>query len=112
MIKPQQGDIILTSLDPVKGHEQSGYRPALVVSNEIFNSESNLVLVCPITNTNRGKLMDIPLSGTETRGYILCEHIRALDLKSRGYKLTCDTVSKETLYEVIDIIQGAVDVLS
>jgi len=33
MSKPKQGEIILTSFDPVKGHEQSGYRPALVVSN-------------------------------------------------------------------------------
>jgi len=112
MIKPKQGDIILTNLDPVKGHEQSGYRPALVVSNADFNNASNLVLICPITNTNRRKPMDIPLKDTATTGYILCEHIRAVDLSSRGYKPTGDVVSEETLLRVTDIIQGAVDVLS
>ena len=111
MIKPKQGDIILTNFDPTKGHEQSGYRPALVVSNTDFNSASNLTLICPITNTNRKKPMDIPLKGTKTTGYILCEHIRAVDLHNRGYRLTGDTIAEETLFQVADIIQGAVDVL-
>ena len=111
MTKPKQGDIILTNFDPVKGHEQSGYRPALVVSNTDFNNASNLTLICPITNTNRKKPMDIPLTGTKTTGYILCEHIRAVDLLDRGYRLTGDTIAKETLFQVTDIIQGAVDVL-
>jgi mRNA-degrading endonuclease toxin of MazEF toxin-antitoxin module len=55
--------------------------------------------------------MDIPLKGTITTGYILCEHIRAIDLRCRGYKSTGDTVPEETLYQVTDIIQGAVDVI-
>ena len=111
MTKPKQGDIILVNLDPVKGHEQHGYRPALVVSNTDFNSASNLTLICPITNTNRKKPMDIPLKGAKTTGYILCEHIRAVDLQDRGYKLTGDTITGEALFQVIDIIQGAVDFL-
>ena len=111
MTRPKQGDIILTNFDPVKGHEQSGYRPALVVSNIDFNSASNLTLLCPITNTNRKKPMDIPLKGTKTTGYILCEHIRAVDLRDRGYKPTSDTIAIETLLQVTDVIQGAVDVL-
>jgi mRNA interferase MazF len=39
--------------DPQLGHEQKGRRPALVVSNDIFNKFSNLFIVCPITNTNQ-----------------------------------------------------------
>jgi len=111
MNKPQQGEIILTNFDPVKGHEQSGYRPALVVSNSDFNNASNLIWICPITNTNRKKPMDIPLKGTKTTGFILCEHIRAVDLQNRGYALTGDILPKETLFRVTDIIQGAVDVI-
>jgi mRNA interferase MazF len=111
MKKPKQGDIIMLDLDPVKGHEQSGHRPALVVSNADFNGASNLTWVCPITNTDRKKPMDIRLEGTQTTGYILCEHIRAVDLTSRGYKATGDVVSEEMLLRVTDIIQGAVDVL-
>jgi len=111
MIKPKQGEIILTNFDPVKGHEQSGYRPALVVSNADFGKASNLIWICPITNTSRKKPMDIPLKGTKTTGYILCEHLRAVDLQNRGYNQTGDILPKEILFQVTDIIQGAVDVL-
>jgi len=111
MIKPKQGEIILTNFDPVKGHEQSGYRPALVVSNADFGKASNRIWICPITNTNRKKPMDIPLQGTKTTGYILCEHLRAVDLQCRGYNQTGDILPKEILFQVTDITQGAVDVL-
>jgi len=111
MIKPKQGEIILTDFAPVKGHEQSGYRPALVVSNSDFNNASNLIWICPITNTNRKKPMDIPLKGTKTMGFILCEHIRAVDLQSRGYSSTGDILPEDTLFQVTDILQGAMDVL-
>ena len=111
MKKPKQGDIIMLDLDPVKGHEQSGHRPALVVSNADFNGASNLTWVCPITNTDRKKPMDIRLEGAQTTGYILCEHIRAVDLTNRGYTVTGDTIGEEVLFRVTDIVQGAVDVL-
>ena len=111
MIKPKQGEIILTNFDPIIGHEQSGYRPALVVSNLDFNNASNLILICPITNTNRKKPMDVPLDGTKTTGFILCEHVRAVDLSSRGYKSTGNVVAREILLRVADILQGAIDVL-
>ena len=111
MSKPKQGEIILTQLDLVKGHEQAGYRPALVVSNVDFEKASNLIWICPIINSNRKKPMDIPLKGTKTTGYILCEHLRAVDLQSRGYKQTGDVLPQEILFQVTDIIQGAVDVL-
>ena len=112
MSKPKQGDIILTDFDPVKGHEQSGYRPALVVSNADFNNASNLVFVCPITNTKRNKPMDIHLKDTNTSGYVLCEHLRAVDLSSRGYKIIDDSVNEEILLQVTDILQGALDILA
>ncbi|MBP1592114.1 MAG: type II toxin-antitoxin system PemK/MazF family toxin, partial [Oscillospiraceae bacterium] len=47
-----QGDIIKVNLNPQRGHEQAGYRPALVVSNDTFNTYAKLAIVCPITNTD------------------------------------------------------------
>lgn len=49
----KQGDIIKINLDPRAGHEQAGYRPAVVVSNNFFNKVTNMTIVCPITNTNK-----------------------------------------------------------
>ena len=48
----KQGDIIKVSFNPQMGHEQAGYRPALVVSNDIFQAQTKLAVVCPITNTD------------------------------------------------------------
>jgi hypothetical protein len=44
-------------------------------------------------------------------GYILCEHLRAVDLQNRGYNQTGNILPKEILFQVTDIIQGAVDVI-
>ncbi len=50
----EQGDIVYLDFDPQSGHEQKGRRPALVVSNNLFNRVSSLTMVCPITHTDGG----------------------------------------------------------
>jgi mRNA-degrading endonuclease toxin of MazEF toxin-antitoxin module len=82
-----QGSIVLLDFDPAKGHEQSGYRPALVLSRTLFNQKTGMLVVCPITT----KLKPFPLrvaldSRTETRGYIICDQIRTLDPTARKLK--------------------------
>ena len=47
----KQGDIVKLSFNPQKGHEQAGFRPAVVVSNDVFNRNAKLAILCPITNT-------------------------------------------------------------
>ena len=51
---PRKGDLIALTFDPQSGHEQRGRRPALVVSNDLFNKHTGLCIACPITNTDRG----------------------------------------------------------
>ena len=53
---PEKGDFVRLSFDPQTGYEQKGRRPALVISNILFNMHTHLAMVCPITNTYR----DIP----------------------------------------------------
>lgn len=48
-----QGDIIRLDLDPQAGHEQRGRRPALVISNNLFNRYSRMYMICPITQTDK-----------------------------------------------------------
>jgi len=50
---PKQGDFVVLSFDPQAGHEQKGRRPALVVSNTLFNRHTGMAMACPITNTFR-----------------------------------------------------------
>ncbi len=50
MVKILRGDIIWASLNPTKGHEQSGHRPILVLSNAIFNEKSGTVIAVALTS--------------------------------------------------------------
>lgn len=105
-----QGNIIKVNFNPQRGHEQAGYRPALVVSNNTFNQRTKLVIACPITNTNNNFPLHIPLDDrTETTGVILCEHVRTLDLESRPYKYVED-VPQDILEQVCNIIFSEVEI--
>ncbi len=106
--KAGQGDIIKLDLNPVKGHEQAGYRPALVVSHPSLRKASSMTLLCPITNTDRSNPVHVRLEGLLTTGVVMCDQIRAVDLRARDYKIM-ETVCAQTLWEVCDIIQGAVE---
>jgi len=84
----KQGDIIRLDLSPVIGHEQSGYRPAVVVSNDFAISKTNVVYVAPITNAIRHFPLHVQLDDrTKTTGEILCEQVKAVDLEARQYTL-------------------------
>jgi mRNA interferase MazF len=51
----QQGDIFLANLNPVKGHEQAGYRPVLIIQNDILNKGLNTAVIIPITTNLKAK---------------------------------------------------------
>lgn len=54
----KQGDIIMMNFNPTKGHEQSRYRPALIVSNDDFNMMcGGMIKVVAITSNEK----DFPL---------------------------------------------------
>ena len=104
-----QGDIIWLDFDPQIGHEQKGRRPALVVSNETFNRFSHLAIVCPITSTDKDHPFHVKLDGrTKTRGVILSDQARTLDLCTRNNKFI-EKIPDDILFEVIDIISGFIE---
>jgi len=81
---PKQGDIVVMDFTPQSGHEQMGTRPGLVVSNNFFNNITQMILVCPITNTNRPFPLHVPLDErTQTTGVVLCEQVKSLDYVAR-----------------------------
>src|SRR3989344_5783688 len=82
--KPQQGDIVVAGFNPQQGHEQRGRRPALVVSNNIFNEKTGFALVCPITTKDNKFPLHMLLPGNSTTvGFVLTEQVRSVDLTAR-----------------------------
>ncbi|MBT9547593.1 MAG: type II toxin-antitoxin system PemK/MazF family toxin [Candidatus Sericytochromatia bacterium] len=81
---PQKGDFIYLTFDPQAGHEQRGRRPALVISNTLFNQHTGLAMVCPITNTNRNFPFHVAIpANAGLTGYIMVEQIKSVDYKIR-----------------------------
>lgn len=81
---PCRGDIVWIDFDPVLGHEQSGRRPALVISPEKYNLMSGRVLLCPITSKIKGHVFDVVFAGVNIRGSILTDQIRTMDFSKRN----------------------------
>jgi mRNA interferase MazF len=81
---PSAGDIYLADLDPVKGSEQAGTRPVIVISAQMMNVRSMRVIVCPITSNMQPWMTKIALPpGLKTRGMVLADQIRAIDKRER-----------------------------
>ena len=107
----EQGDIVYLDFDPQAGHEQRGRRPALVVSNSLFNRVSSLAMVCPITHTDRGHPFHIRLdSRTKTDGVVLCDQARMLDLSARNADFA-EKAPEDVVAEAVDLIIGFVELL-
>jgi len=107
--EPKQGDIILLEFDPQAGHEQKGKRPALIISNNTYNNFLNIALVCPITRTYRKFPLHVRLDNDlNTKGFIMCEQVKALDIKARN-AVYFERVSKEIIDEVVDIVIGFIE---
>ncbi len=105
-----QGDIVYMDFDPQSGHEQKGRRPALVVSNNLFNRVSNLTMVCPITHTDRGHPFHVRLDGrTKTDGVILCDQARMLDLNSRRVSFE-EKAPADIVAEAVDLIHSFIEI--
>lgn len=78
------GDIIEFDFNPSLGHEPAGRRPALVVSNEMFNVSTSMTLVCPITTRRDSFPLHFGLpEGLQTYGVVAIEQVRAFDLEAR-----------------------------
>ncbi|MFA6257932.1 MAG: type II toxin-antitoxin system PemK/MazF family toxin [Candidatus Paceibacterota bacterium] len=103
---PERGNIVWIDFSPTKGHEQSGLRPAVVISSNEYNSFSGLVLVCPMTSKHKGYFFEVLIKGPKEKSFVLADQIRSFDIKERIKKIT----GKVTVLEINEIL-GRVSVL-
>jgi len=98
---PDRGDVILLSFDPTLGHEQAGFRPAVVLSPEYYNKVSGLCLVCPITTNIKGYPFEVVLDGAKkTTGVTLSDQVRSIDWTARKIKIV-DRISTTSLATIL-----------
>ncbi len=87
-VLPDVGDLVWIDFDPQAGHEQSGHRPAMVLTARIYHEKTVLAVVCPITsNTNPYPFKvhlpdDLPISGA-----VLADQVKSIDRNARQMRI-------------------------
>ena len=106
---PKQGDVVFLDFNPTKGHEQSGFRPAVVISNNVFNENTKMVIVCPITSNNKDFPTYYYLEDTNNiHGSVLCEHIRSIDYEARSIRYV-EKLSDNDLISVLTLMNACIE---
>lgn len=87
---PQRGDAVWITLSPQEGHEQSGRRPAVVLSPGGYNGKVGLAILCPVTNQIKGYPFEVRMpQGLSIGGAILSDKARSLDWHARDAEFIC-----------------------
>ena len=105
---PKKGDFVAVTFDPQSGHEQKGRRPALVVSNTLFNDQTGLAIVCPLTATDRGYPFHVAVTdNSRIKGFVMVEQVKSLDYNAREAK-NIGKASDDLLDEVLSILDACI----
>ena len=87
---PNRGDAVWITLNPRAGHEQSGRRPAVVLSPGVYNGKVGLAILCPITNRIKGYPFEVLIpSDLAISGAILADQVKSLDWRAWKAELIC-----------------------
>jgi len=82
---PDAGDVVWLQFTPQVGHEQAGYRPALVLSPASYNAKTSLMLCCPLTTQAKNYPFEVPV-GDEVGSAVLSDQVKSLDWRTREAK--------------------------
>ena len=104
MARILRGDVRWADLNPVRGHEQAGQRPVVVLSHDVFNERSGTVIAVAITSQEPRAGFPLTLgskaTGLKKRSWIKISQIRTLSVDRIGSRLA--RASEEELARVVD----------
>ena len=103
---PDRGDIVWLNFNPQRGHEQTGIRPALVLSHKSYNRNSKLMLACPITSKVKGYPFEIRVVTKKINGAVLVDQVKNLDWSSRNISFV-----EKSPHEVLEHAQELIETL-
>lgn len=104
MARVLRGEIRWADLNPIRGHEQAGRRPVLVLSHDVFNERSGTVIAVALTSQEPRAGFPVTLEskavGLAKRSWIKISQIRTLSVDRIGARLA--RASEEELARVVD----------
>jgi mRNA interferase MazF len=103
---PERGDVVFLDFRPQTGHEQSGRRPAVVLSPSGYNRKVGMAILCPITTRVKGYPFEVLIPDEcEITGAILADQIKSLDWKARRAQFEC-ALPKDVIEETVGKISA------
>ena len=96
---PEQGDIVFLDFSPTSGHEQGGFRPAVVISKSAFNKASGMAIVAPVTSKIKGYPFEVVLASKKITGAALVDQFRSVDYAARNAR-RAGAVSEAVFLEI------------
>lgn len=110
MARILRGEIRWADLNPVRGHEQAGERPVLVLSHDVFNDRSGTVIAVALTSQEPRAgfplTMEIKAQGLPKRSWAKISQIRTLSTDRIGRRLA--RVSDE---DVVHVVEGLNEII-
>ncbi len=107
---PERGDAVWLNFSSREGHEQSGRRPAVVVSPKSYNKRVGLGLFCPITSKMKGYPFEVGIpAGVSISGVVLSDQIKSLDWRVREAQFICklsETIMSEVLKKLSTLLKN------
>lgn len=104
MARILRGDVRWADLNPVRGREQAGLRPVLIISQDIFNQRSETVIAMAITSQAQHAGFPLTFEIKSTRlpkqFWVKISQIRTLSIERIGKKI--GAISSEELEEIIE----------
>ena len=104
MARILRGDVVWADLNPVRGHEQGGQRPLVVLSEDVFNARSGTVIAMAITSQVQRAGFPLTLELTNVklpkRSWVKISQVRTLSVQRIGKKI--GRVSPEELHRLIE----------
>jgi mRNA interferase MazF len=105
---PRKGDFVALTFDPPSGHEQRGRRPALVVSNDLFNRHTGLCIACPVTNSRRDYPFHVAIpDDCDVTGVVMVEQVKSVDFRARNVK-RIGPAPDAVLEEVLSLLDACI----
>ena len=98
MKKIKQCEIWLVNLNPIKGSEQAGTRPVLVVSGNLMNKHLNVVICCPLTSKIKNYKGNIILTPDKNNNLTVPSEVMTFHIRS---------ISKERLIKKIGEVSNS-----
>lgn len=104
MARILRGDVWWADLNPVRGREQAGLRPVLIISHDVFNARSGTVIALAITSQppSAGFPLTLELASKDLpkRSWVKISQVRTLSTERLNGRI--GTVSQEELDQVIE----------